>query len=201
MTTIESLNTMVELYLRGSTTRYIELGEYETFDDMLHENAYNYAESFIEMELIHEIAYSWCKGIYDIGNWRYYPMFRSMYATIIANPVLISHMNEFITTSRATMGRDPYPGVYQPVDLFRNYTWHYALSLNREFFKKIITEHFIEASRELLIFTRRRTDDSDDEVSDDDEDEEDEEDDDEDEEDEDKDDEDEDDEDQDDSST
>ena len=170
MTTIEivRLNTMVELYLRSSTTRYIELGEYDSFDDMLEENAYTFAETFIEQELIHKIAYSWCEHIHDIGKWRYDPMFRHMYTNIINNPSLISHMNDFINISRATMGRDPYPSVYQPVDLFRNYTWHYACSLNREFFKNVIVDHFIETTREQPVFTRRRADVSDDDSDSDD---------------------------------
>ena len=42
MTTIESLNSAVKMYLRGATTRYLELGEYSTCIQMLNENEYEY---------------------------------------------------------------------------------------------------------------------------------------------------------------
>lgn len=144
MTTIESLNSAVKMYLRGATTRYLELGEYSTCIQMLNENEYEYEclDNFIEYELIYKIGYCWTYNIHDIGTWRYDPMFSLMYRTIISNTTLITYMTDFITRERLNIGRAAYTCEYEPVDVLRNYAFYYAHTIDKDFFRQIIVQHF-----------------------------------------------------------
>lgn len=144
MTTIESLNSAVKMYLRGATTRYLELGEYRTCIQMLNDNEYEYEclDNFIEYELIYKIGYCWTYNIHDIGTWRYDPMFSLMYRTITSNTSLIAYMTDFITRERLNIGRSAYTLEYEPVDVLRNYAFYYANTLDKDFFRQLIIQHF-----------------------------------------------------------
>ena len=172
MTTIENTNSSIEMYLRSSTIRYLELGGYETSSQMLDILEYEFIDNFIEYELIFKIGYCWTYNIHDIGKWRNDPMFSLMYRHIINNPTLMSYMNDFITRGRNDIGRAAYTGEYAPVDVLRNYTFYYAKTLDKNFFRQIIEEHFRQDTCDEPLFTRRRrhyesSDDSDDDDSDD----------------------------------
>lgn len=144
MTSIESLNSAIKMYLRGATTRYLELGEYRTCIEMLNEHEYEYEclDNFIEYELIHKIGYCWTYNIHDIGAWRRDPMFSLMYRTITTNTSLITFMTEFIDRERINIGRAVYTREYEPVDVLRNYAFYYAHTLDKQFFIQILVEHF-----------------------------------------------------------
>jgi hypothetical protein len=142
MTTVEQLNSAIERYLRISTTRYLELGAYETASEMLDEFEYECVYNFIEYELIFKIGYCWSDNIYDIGMWQTDPMFRLMYNTIINNPTLILHMTNFINTERTVVGITITLTDYSPLNVLRHYVFYYARKLDKSFFMQLFVEYF-----------------------------------------------------------
>ena len=142
MTTIESLNSSIKIYLSSSTTRYLELGEFGSSSQMLNELEYEDIDNFIEHELIYKIGYCWTYNIHDIGAWRYSNMFSIMFRNITNNETLITYMTDFINTERLEMGRSANTTVYSPIDVLRNYAFYYARTLDKNFFRQIIEEHF-----------------------------------------------------------
>ncbi len=142
MTTIEQLNSAIEIYLRSSTTRYLELGAYETATQMLDEFEYESVYNFIEYELIYKISYCWSDNIYDIGRWQTSPMFRLMYNSIINNPTLISHMTNFVNNERTVMGITVTLPDYSPINVLRYYAFYYARKLDKNFFMQIFVDYF-----------------------------------------------------------
>lgn len=172
MTSIEGLNSVIaKYYLRVQTTRYLERGEYGSLSAMMNSTDRDYASlaEFIERELIVKIAYSWNNRIHDIGAWRYDPMFRGMYNTITQNPVLISHMIDFIKSERRGDGLEELTE-YSPVDVMRHYTYYHSFLLGEDFFSEIIGEFFNRVPEDDdYIPNRRNPYDTDDDSDDDDE--------------------------------
>lgn len=167
MSTIEGLNSTIErYYLRVSTQRYVESGEYNSLSQMIGESDFENINDFIKYELIIKIAYSWQENIYDIGKWRYDPMFRLMYNTIIGNPSLITHMIQIINTARRDTEICEELPEYSPLTVMRHYVYYHALSLDSTFFERHIEE---ELNRPLddEIFVRRDPDASDSDDDDD----------------------------------
>jgi hypothetical protein len=153
MTTVDQLNSVIERYLRISTTRYLEVGAYETASEMLDDFDYECVYNFIEYELIFKIAYCWSDNIYDIGTWQTNPMFRLMYNTIINNSTLILHMSNFINTERTVVGITVTLSDYSPLNVLRHYAFYYARKLDKSFFMQIFVEYFrdIQGPRHSLI--------------------------------------------------
>jgi len=142
MTTVEILNSVIERYLRSSTERYLELGEYTSPSDCFGRHHHNTIETFIEVRLIRDISHSWYGRIYDIGKWRYDPMFRHMYNLIISSPVLIMHMIDIIHEGRRQLHITDTMTDYEPVTIMRHYAFHYARLLDKSFFTNILDEYF-----------------------------------------------------------
>ena len=167
MTTIESLNSSIKIYLSSSTTRYLELGEFGSSSQMLNELEYEDIDNFIEHELIYKIGYCWTYNIHDIGAWRYSNMFRIMFRNITNNQTLITYMTDFINTGRLEMGRSAYTSGSPPVDVLRNYAFYYARTLDKNFFRQIIEEHFRQDTCGQPAIRNPYESDSDDDDSDD----------------------------------
>jgi hypothetical protein len=140
MTTIEGLDSVIEIYLRSSTMRYVEAGEYTSPSQMIGESEYDNITDFIKYDLIIKIAHSWEENIYDIGKWRYDPMFRHMFSIIVGNPILMTHMINTIHTARRTSELSEELPEYSPVTVMRHYAYHYALKLESSFFERYIEE-------------------------------------------------------------
>lgn len=173
MTSISGLNSAINTYLRVSTTRYLERGEYGSLSAMINSTDRDYASlgEYIKYELITKIAYSWHNRIYDIGDWRYDPMFRLMYNTIIRNPTLISHMISVIKTKRREGGLEEL-SEYSQDGVMRHYAYYHALLIaedlmGEDFFGEIIGDYFSRAPEEDDYRPNRRNLDDSDSDSDD----------------------------------
>jgi hypothetical protein len=172
MTSIEGLNSVIAIYLRSQTTRFLERGEFGSLSAMMNSTDRDFVSlaEFIERELIVKIAYSWNNRIHDIGGWRYDPMFRSMYNTITQNPILISHMIDVIKSERRGDGLEELTE-YSPVDVMRHYAYYHAFLLGEDFFSEIIGEFFnrVPEDDDYIPNNRRRPyDDTSEDESDDD---------------------------------
>lgn len=167
MTTIEGLNSVINMYLRSSTMRYVEAGEYTSPSQMIGESEYENIIDFIKYDLIIKIAHSWEENIYDIGKWRYDPMFRHMFSIIIGNPILMTHMIETIRAGRRNTELCEELPDYLPVTVMRHYTYYYALKLEPMFFEGYIEEE-CNRPRDDEIPDRRDPDASDSDDDDDD---------------------------------
>ena len=143
MTSIEGLNSVIAIYLRSQTTRYLERGEYGSLSAMMNSTDRDFVSlaEFIERELIVKIAYSWNNRILDFGASRYETMFSGMYDTITQNPVLISHMIDVIKSERRGDGLEELTE-YPHVDVMRHYAYYQAFLLGEDFFSEIIGEFF-----------------------------------------------------------
>ena len=171
MTSIEGLNSVIAIYLRSQTTRYLERGEYGSLSAMMNSTDRDFVSlaEFIERELIVKIAYSWNNRIHDIGAWRYDTMFSGMYDTITQNPALISHMIDVIKSERRGDGLEELTE-YPHVDVLRHYAYYHSFLLGEDFFSEIIGEFFNRVPEDDdYIPNRRNPYDTDDESDDDDE--------------------------------
>lgn len=170
MPSIESLNSVIAIYIRSQTTRFLERGGFGSLSAMMNSTDRDFVSlaEFIERELIVKIAYSWNNRIHDVGAWRYDPMFSAMYNTITQNPVLISHMIDVIKSERRGDGLEELTE-YSPVDVMRHYAYYHAFLLGEDFFSEIIGEFFNRVPEDDDYIPNRRnpydTDsDSDDEI-------------------------------------